>query len=209
MSACEVVLIEDHPLVVESVRGLVLREGFVLAGEASTVADAELLLSDTCGRSQRCPVAVVDVSLPDGSGLAIVEQWTPRGVRFVVLSGNVSARNVRESLDAGAHAFVAKAARPAFLAMALRKVAKGERFLCDAARLALAATPVEPALTPREAAVLRLIASGLSNKEVAQELGVAPRTIETHRERLLQKLGARNAADLTREAIRRGLVVVD
>jgi DNA-binding NarL/FixJ family response regulator len=209
-----VLIVEDHPLIVEAIAGVVSRSGLSLLGVAAGGSAADTLLrTHEPGRV----IAIVDLWLVDGSGLDFIRRWAPHGLRSIVLTGAPTGEALAESTRAGAIGFVAKGAPPRHLASALAAAAQGERYFCEVA-MALAAAPQIRAqeaprgegadLTPRESEVLRCVASGLSNKETAARLGVATRTVETHRERLLAKLGARNAADLTREAIRRGLVAV-
>lgn len=197
-----VLVIEDHPLLLDGIRGVVERAGLKVAGVARDCATAEALLRERAGEV----AAIVDVSLPDGCGLDLVRRWSPKGLRAVVLTGDASGPAVQRSLDAGAMGFVAKAGPTGDLLDGIVEVAHGRRYLCPQAAEALAELGASPTLTPRETEVLRLVAAGKSNKEIASELGVAQRTVESHRERLLAKLDAHNAADLTREAIRRGLL---
>lgn len=203
-----VLVLEDHPLMAESVRALVARAQLALLPVVRTVAEAERVLAGLSKAERQSLAGVIDINLPDGSGLDLVRRWAPKGLRSVVLTADVSARGVEQALAAGAMAFVGKTAPPQMLLDALRAVSGGERFLCVEAERALEAREGEAALTARETEVLQLIGAGRSNKQIAQALGLAPRTVESHRERLLSKLGSHNAADLTREAIRRGLLRV-
>jgi DNA-binding NarL/FixJ family response regulator len=205
----KVLVVEDHPLMAESVRALVTRARLTLLALVRTVAEAERVLSSLSRVERESLVAVIDVKLPDGSGLDLVRRWSPKGLRSVVFTGQVTARAVDEAWAASAMAFVAKTAPPQVLVDALGAVSRGERFLCQHAQRVLDAREQDPTLTARETEVLQLIGAGRSNKQIAQELGLASRTVESHRERLLSKLGGHNAADLTREAIRRGLLRID
>jgi DNA-binding NarL/FixJ family response regulator len=111
---------------------------------------------------------------------------------------------VRAALAAGAHGFVSKTDCPVIVGRAIEAVARGETFLSRSVQLLLDEAPGVD-LTPRETEVLRWVGHGMTNKEIAQKLGLAVRTVESHRERLMTKLDAHNAADLTRAAIKRGL----
>lgn len=204
--ASGVLLLEDHPLVRNALRRVVAREGLAILAEHASVGDAERWLASLSPSAVRRVVALVDVHLPDGSGIEWVARWASKGLRAVVLTGETSRARVLQAMDAGALGFVDKTADPSVIREALAAAGAGRRYLCVSARRALEHLDAfEPALTRRETEVLGLIAAGRTNREIATQLGIALRTAETHRERLLAKLGAHNAADLTREALRRGL----
>ncbi len=200
------ILVEDHPLMFVGLRRLARESRLTVVGEVTTVADADAVLARELAPGARPMLGIIDVQLPDGSGIDLVRRWAPHGLRAVVLTGEVSAARVGAALGAGALGFVAKTAPPEIVAEALGAAARGAQYLCVRAREIVEQRAADASLTARETEVLVLVASGLANKEIAERLGVAPRTIETHREHLLDKVGARNAADLTREAIRRGLL---
>lgn len=195
-----VLLVEDHPLLATALARMLSARARLVT--ETTVGGARRQLDG----AERFDLAIVDLLLPDGSGLEVLEELRARSVPAVVLSGAVQAANVRAAQGAGALGFVAKTARPEMLVDAVEHVLRGAPFLCEHAVRVLAESSPDVLLTPRETLVLALIASGRSNKEIAERLGVAQRTVETHRERLMRKLGAHNAADLTREAVRRGIV---
>ncbi len=199
-----VLLVEDHPLVAAGLAVALEASGFEVVEHARTLAEAREALAR--GRARALGVAIVDVALPDGSGLDLVSALSAARIPSVILTGQTTAARVREARARGALGFVAKTARLEMVLEALRAAMRGEPFLCTEARSALAEAAGEVQLTPRECEVLTLIAAGRTNKQIAALLGVAPRTAETHRERLMQKLGAHNAADLTRAAVTRGLV---
>lgn len=203
VEASALLVVEDHPLVTESVAALGKRAGIARAEVATTVAEAQVLLE----RAQLDRmVAVVDIQLGDGSGLDLLRRWAPQGLRALVLTGEVTDQAIRDSLAAGALGFVAKTEGPQILLRAIEAVSHGDSYLSEAAKRVMSSAVPGVALTPRETDVLGLVGRGLTNKEIAQQLGVAVRTAESHRERLMNKLGAHNAADLTREAVKRGLV---
>lgn len=201
MSTNRVVIVEDHPLLVDGLCATLMRAGYV-PDAVSTVAGADQALE-----ASPLPVAaVVDLALPDGSGRDLIVRYVARGVPVVVLTGQLTGSLAQLVLDRGALGVLDKTSPPAELVDALARVRRGQRYLCARAREVLGDNDSQPVLTRRELDVLALIAKGMSTKEIATRLGVAPRTVETHREHLHQKLGAHKAADLTREAIRRGLI---
>lgn len=201
-----VLLVEDHPLVAAGLRVTLEASGFDVVEHARTLAEAREALGSRRRGTRAFDVAIVDVVLPDGSGLDLVAALSAARIPSVVLTGQTTAARVREARAAGALGFVAKTARLDIVLEALHAAMRGEPFLCTEARSVLADAADEVQLTPREHQVLTLIAEGRTNKQVAALLGVALRTAETHRERLMQKLGAHNAADLTRAAVTRGLI---
>ncbi len=196
--AWRVLFVDDHPLVATGVGRILAPHCAAFWTDATLAAARARLTTD-----DQLDCAIVDLHLPDGPGLELLGALSPRGVPAIILTGTVTASAVRASLAAGARGFVAKTAGPATLIEAVPQAIAGQQFLCEHARRALDAEALE--LSPREALVLALVGAGRTNKEIAQQLGIAARTVETHRERIMRKLGAHNTADLTREAIRRGL----
>lgn len=204
--ATNVLLIEDHPLVARGVRAALETSGFEIVATARTVAEVTALLdARERGVGSRVNIAIVDIELPDGSGLGLVPHLKRAGIACILFAGHVTAERVRTAAAMGGVGFVAKGAAPEQLLAALHAAKRGLSHLCEIAEEVLANAALEPELTPRELDVLALVAAGCSNKETAQRLGIAPRTVETHRERVMQKCGARNSADLTRLAVRLGL----
>ena len=203
MSA-RVLLAEDQPVVRAGLRALLEATGrFTVAGEADDGAQAVQAML-----ALRPELGLFDVALPVESGIGAVRRiraaWPQ--ARVVMLSVHRDAEYVRAALEAGAAGYVLKWTAPAVLLDALDEVAAGGRFLDpSAARDALLAAPARP-LSPREREVLALLASGRSTKEAAAALGLSPKTVETHRAHIMDKLGIRDLAGLVRHAIREGLV---
>jgi len=185
--------------------------GLEVVGEADTAAGAIRLLCDIVP-----DVALIDINLPDESGLRVVEETRKNqpGVRLIVLSVHDDREIVRESVRLGAHGYVRKDTTPADLRAAIRAVHEGEAFFSPSVARTLAEAlreqPVAPtpidALTARERAVLSRIARGSANKEIAADLGISVRTVESHRDSLMKKTGLRNVAALTRLALESGLL---
>jgi DNA-binding NarL/FixJ family response regulator len=203
-SPLRVLVVDDHPIVREGVRRILeAAPDMQVVGEASdgasAVALAARLLPDA---------AVVDVGLPDMSGLALVRLLKAQRseLTVVMLSMYDDAEYARESRAAGASAYVVKDSAATMLATELRRAA-GVR-LGDATHAVSGPTPWERVaqLTPRECDVLRGIASGQTNKAIAAAHGISPRTVETHRERLMRKLGLGTVAGLTALALETGML---
>jgi DNA-binding NarL/FixJ family response regulator len=161
----------------------------------------------------RPDVAVLDVSMPRMTGLQAtheIKQQTP-DTQVLILSMHDDERYLFEALRAGAAGYVLKRAADQDLVDAVRAAGRGEPFLTASAQQTLIRDFLdrddEPQeLTPREQEVVKLIAEAHTNKEIAEILHLSEKTVESHRARVLQKLGMRDRVELVRYAIRRGLV---
>ena len=200
-----VLVVDDHPIVREGVRRILeAAPDMQVVGEASDAASALALAARLLPDA-----AVVDVGLPDMSGLALVRLLKQQRAELtvVMLSMYDDAEYARESRAAGASAYVVKDSAATMLATQLR-LAVGARIGAEPGGGPVGPTPWEriAQLTPRECDVLRGIASGQTNKAIAATLGISPRTVETHRERLMRKLGVSTVAGLTALALETGML---
>jgi DNA-binding NarL/FixJ family response regulator len=201
-----VVLVDDHSVVRAGLRHLLESDASVaVVGEASTAAEGVQRVEEL-----KPDLVVLDVSMPGASGLAVIgrmREVSPES-RVLILSMHSDAEYVRESERLGSAGYVLKDDAVAELPDAIAVIRDGGRYM--SAKLAETARNIElPAgeqtLTPRERDVLRGIANGQTNKEVASALGISHRTVETHRENVMRKLGIHTVAGLTRYAIDHGL----
>ncbi|MES3033355.1 MAG: response regulator transcription factor [Gemmatimonadota bacterium] len=200
-----VLVVDDHPIVREGVRRILeAAPDMQVVGEASDAASALALAARLLPDA-----AVVDVGLPDMSGLQLVRLLKEQRAELtvVMLSMYDDAEYARESRVAGASAYVVKDSAATMLATQLR-LAVGARIGAVVSDEPVGPTPWEriAQLTPRECDVLRGIASGHTNKAIAASLGISPRTVETHRERLMRKLGVSTVAGLTALALETGML---
>ena len=209
-----VLVADDHAIVRTGIRHVLEGEpGFEVVGEAATGAEA-LALAERL----RPDVAVLDLSMPGGSGLRVaaeLRRLAPE-THILILSMHDNTEYVMESLRAGAHGYLLKDAAATELRGAIRAVRRGESFFSPAIAGRLGAVlrgepgePRSPALaqlSARERQVLVGVAQGRTNREIALELGISHRTVETHRESLMRKLGVRTVAGLTRLALEAGLI---
>lgn len=208
-----VVLVDDHHLVRSGVR-TELGDEVTVVGEAGTVAEAVAVIALT-----RPDVVLLDVHMPDGGGLAVLAGVGPTTTRFLALSVSDAAEDVIAVIRAGARGYVTKTISGPDLVEAVRRVADGDAvfsprlagFVLDA----FSGRPVPDAepddqdldqLTAREREVLRLIARGYTYREVAEELFIAGKTVETHVSSVLRKLQLSNRRELARWATARRLV---
>lgn len=212
-AAIRVLVADDHSVVREGLRHVLTgAPGFEVVAEAATAAEALAL-----AERHTPDVIVLDISMPGGSGLGIVEQLRRQqpNARILMLSIHDQREYVVESVRAGAHGYIRKDSSPAELRAAITAVHReGAWFGPSVARHLGAALRGEddpaaeggpPALTPREREVLIRVARGLTNKEIAGEFGISPRTVEAHRDSLMRKLGIRSVAGLTRYVMEQGI----
>lgn len=213
--AIRVLVADDHAMVREGIRSVLEREaGFQVVAEASNGTDVVPL-----AEQHQPDVAVLDISMPGETGLRAayqLRQAQPH-VRVLILSMYDNTEYVLESVRAGAHGYLLKDAAAQELATAIRTILDGETYFSPAVATRLSEAmrgdiqrEQQKAnldlLTAREREVLAGIARGLTNKEIAGELGISHRTVETHRESLMKKLAIRTVAGLTKFALETGLI---
>jgi len=209
-----VVVADDHAIVRAGVRALLAAEpDMLVVGEAGDGRDAIAKLTRAAP-----DVLIIDLSMPGMNGVEAIARARAAApaTRVLVLSMHAAPDYVRPALRAGAHGYVVKGAGLDDLVRAVRAVAAGERFLGpEAARVAAADLGAADErddlarLTPREREVLQLVAEGRTNREIAARLGLSPKTVDTHRTSLMNKLDLHDAQALTRFAVRHGLVARD
>jgi two-component system response regulator NreC len=206
-----VLIVDDHAVVRSGLK-LVLDadDGIEPVGEAGTTRDAIFE-----ARSLKPDVILLDVVMPDQSGLDIIPTLLHENpdTKILVLSMQDDPRYVREAFDAGASGYVLKEAADSEVVAAVREVAGGGRYVDPelGARLVAAESAErkraeEDPLSDREGEVLRLLALGHTNQEIAKQLYISVRTAETHRAHIMQKLRLSSRAELVRYALDRGLL---
>ncbi len=214
-TAIRVLVVDDHAIVRTGIRHVLEGEpGFTVVGEASTGAEALSLALEL-----HPDVAVLDISMPGESGLRTTAELRRRcpEARVLILSMHDNTEYVLESVRAGAHGYLLKGSAAVELRGAIRAVHGGESYFSAPIASRLTAVvrggpePESPAgllgqLSGREREVLEGVARGRTNKEIAAELGISHRTVETHRESLMRKLRLRTVADLTRFALETGVI---
>ena len=216
MTPVRVVLADDHVLLRAGLRKLVEAvDGVTVVGEAndglSLLALADELQPD---------LVLMDIAMPGLNGLeaaARLARSMPH-TKVLMLSMHQSEEYVRQALKSGASAYLLKDAAPVELELAIRAALRGETYLSPAVSRGVVSDYVqrlrgEPdsgsGLTPRQTEVLQLIAEGLSTKDIARRLGLAVKTVETHRTQLMKQLDIHEIAGLVRYALRIGLVSPD
>lgn len=205
-----VVLADDHTIVRDGLKALLEAETDIrVVGEASTGRDAVEMV-----QAFSPAVAVLDISMPNLNGLQAAQQilTSPSQTKVLILSMYTDEEFVRQVMSIGASGYLVKQTAASDLLKAIREVNKGNAFFSPAiARVLLEQHRKSPAensrtLTPREIEVLRLIARGLTNKEIGKELFISSKTVEKHRYRVMDKLDIHDVAGLTRYAVTKKLL---
>jgi two-component system, NarL family, response regulator NreC len=206
-----VVIVDDHAVVRTGLRLLLdAQEDIETVGEAGTAREAVFEV-----RARKPDVVLMDVGLPDKSGIEAIPDVLAEAsdAKVLMLSMEDDPSYVRQAFAAGASGYVLKEAADAELVTALRQVAVGEHYVHPALGARIATADAEAAaradsdpLSEREREVLRLLALGHTNQEIAKMLFISVRTAETHRAHIMQKLRLTTRAELVRHALAEGLL---
>ncbi len=214
MSKTTILIVDDHAMIRKGLRmAIESQSDLQVVGEAGTVHEA-------IGLAARLEPQIItlDLTMPGPSGVASVERLREAapGARIIVLTMHDDPAYVRSAMAMGASGYVHKSAADTELISAIRAVARGRAFIDvgDAATLesilsprtrATAKSPVD-SLSDREREVLRQVARGYTNQQIADEIGLSVKTVESYRSRLMKKLGLKERADLVRLAMELGLI---
>jgi two-component system, NarL family, response regulator NreC len=202
-----IVLADDHAVVRGALRALLEGQSDLeVVGEAADIAAAREAVA-----TLRPRVLILDVNMPDGLAVDAVPQIRAEApeTEIVLLTMERNLTFARQALDAGARGYLFKEAAHLELIEAVRSASRGRQYLPAAVAAGLKGEEKgeEPAaLSPRETEVLRLMALGHTNREIAEQLSLSVRTVETHRAHLQQKLGLTSRSELTRYALENGLL---
>ncbi len=209
-------LADDHRMVREAfARSLDAMDGFTVVAQAENGLEAIEMAA-----AHKPDVALFDVSMPMLNGIEAARRACAAAPALGILVVSVEADEdtVVRALEAGARGYILKSCNLDDLERAVRTVARGETYLHSSVaevtlRRMMGGRPGSgndrPSLSPRQREVLQLIAEGYATKEIAHMLALSPKTVETHRAELMDRLGARGVADLVRHAIRIGLIKPD
>lgn len=213
MNKTRIVLADDHPIVLDGLRSLIRAEGdFDLVGEAASGLAALKVI-----REKRPDVAVLDISMPELNGIALSRRLAGEipELNLLMLTLHEDRAYLNQALEAGVRGYVLKRSAVENLVHAIRAVIVGGIYvdpaisgrMIDGKRGNGKPSPhhnAAPALTEREAAVLKMAGLGLTNKEIASRLDVGVKSVETYKARGLDKLGLKTRADLVRYASTQG-----
>jgi len=216
MDKTRVLLAEDHTIVRKGLRSLLDKEtGIKVVGEAEdgreAIAKAEELHPD---------VVVMDIAMPELNGLEATRQIKKRfpDMKIIILTMHTNEEYVLQTLKAGASGYLVKKAAPAELISAINAINKGNSFLSPSISRMVIDEYIRRSkkisegeegfeqLTVREREVLQLIAEGRKTREIAELLYISIKTVETHRAHIMDKLDIHSTAELTRYAIRKGII---
>ena len=199
-----VLLVDDHALVRSAVRQALQAPDIEVVGEAST-AEAAMELASTL----RPDVVLLDIDLPGLSGIEAVRELAPRlpDTRIVMLTVSTDRRDLMDAVRHGAAGYLTKDLSGGALQRAVRGIRNGDlpmsrghaalvvEHLARGSRAAEADGGLESLVSPRERDVLRALASGMTDRQIADSLAISPRTVESHVSSVLRKLGVRNRAE--------------
>ena len=215
-----ILIVDDHPLFREGLKSIIARNSrFEVVGEAGSGREALRL-----AKRLKPALVVMDISLPDRSGIDVtrdIRNLLPE-TRIVIVSMHSKIDHITEAFQAGATGYVVKESAADRLVQGLETVSRGEYFLDTSLSHKVVEKLMEfpekeakitdaryESLTPREQQVMRLLAEGLSTKEIAKKLFISPKTVENHRANIMGKLDLHSTMELIRYAARLGLIDVD
>ncbi len=212
MQNITVLLVDDHTIVRQGLKALLAAENNItIIGEAQTGREAVELATQ-----HRPMIIVMDLAMPRLNGAEATRQILKSvpSAKVIVLSTYGDDEHVQQALAAGAAAYLLKQTAAEDVVTAIREVSKGNAFFSPAIAKRLREQTTQPAtqtkpdveLTQREAEVLQLIAEGYANKQIAAELNLSVKTVEKHRQQVMQKLDIHNIAGLVRHAAAKGII---
>jgi DNA-binding NarL/FixJ family response regulator len=211
-----ILVADDHGLMLRGARKILhSRRGWRVVAEATNGSEAV-----EKARELKPDVAIVDLGMPELDGVEVIRQIRKAApdTKVLVLTMHESDHMVRQALDVGAHGYLLKSDFADCLLKAVRAIAEGKRFLTPkvweiVTQGFLKARSQHPhgeragaRTTPRETEIIRLLADGKSNKEIAEQLGISVRTVETHRAKIMLKLGFHSLAELIHYALRQKIL---
>lgn len=206
-----ILVADDHPIVRQGLKQIIADfPDMVVAAEA---ADGQEVLNHVW--KDEFDVALLDISLPDRNGLDILKQLKSRkpGLAVLLLSVHPEEQYALRGLKAGASGYITKDRAPDELISAIRAAASGKKYISPSMAQTLAAAPdmageslPHHLLSDREYSVMLLIAAGKSNKVIAEQMSLSPKTVSTYRSRILKKMGLKTDAEIVRYAIENQLL---
>jgi DNA-binding NarL/FixJ family response regulator len=199
-----VLVVDDHTLMREGIAAVIARQSdMTVMGQAADGAAAVAMVE-----KDRPDVILLDLRMPRMDGMTVIEKLQPKypSMAIIVLTTYDTDDDILRALRAGAKAYLLKDTPPDELAACVRTVHVGRNYVSASIGAKLAAHATQTTLTFRELDVIKLIARGLLNKEIGEQLNVSEGTVKSHTSALFSKLGVTNRTEAVREAIRRGLV---
>jgi len=199
----DVLIVDDHPIVAEGLQKLILKNS--IASQCITVYS-----SNECQRILtifKPDLVLLDYHLPDGNGIDLCKyiKTFDEKIKILAISSFREQSIVKLMIDSGASGYVLKNASEEEIINAIKTVLSGKKFVCEESK-EIIENCAQAIITEREIEVLKLIAEGFTNTEIAEKLFLSPLTVDRHRKNIIIKLEAKNTASLISIAIHRGLI---
>lgn len=214
MEKIRVIIVDDHQIIRDGLKALLSSaDNMEIAGEAGS---AEELLQKMS--SVKADVALIDISLPGISGIRLTQELSMShpDLKVLILSMHLNEEFISSAIKAGALGYLAKNTTRDELITAISRVAEGQKYLGKEVadvitagyiqRVKVDASVENDPLSRREVEILRLTAEGHGNKEISEKLFISIRTVESHKNHIMQKLGLKSAVEMTRYAIKMGMI---
>lgn len=200
----DILIVDDHPIVAEGLQKLILANG--LASHCAAVYS-----SRDCQKNLKIfnpDLVLLDYHLPDGNGIELCKfiKKTNEKIIVLVVSSFREQSIVKLMMDSGASGYVLKNASEEEIIEAIKTVLEGKKYMCDESQEIIERHNSQTIVTEREIEVLKLIAEGLTNTEIAEKLFLSPLTVDRHRKNIIIKLNAKNTASLINIAMHKGYI---
>jgi DNA-binding NarL/FixJ family response regulator len=205
MNKLKILLVDDHQILREVISVMLKNEsGYEIVAEASSVEEAEKVME-----AHAIDIVILDIGMPNRNGLQLIETAKRKypEVKFLILSMHLEDEYVFKAVDLGVKGYLHKDASSQELLMAIKHLANGESYfsqkvvkiIMEGTRYRRHSNGKKPKdLTRREKEIISLVIEGMSNAEIAEQLGISVRTVENHRFNMLRKIGARNTPELVK-----------
>jgi DNA-binding NarL/FixJ family response regulator len=190
-----VLLIDDHPSVRQGLQFMLQTQGIQIVAEADSCASTQALLGE-----DKFDLALLDLSLGDESGMGLISPLDDCGIAVLIYSMHEDPITINRAFELGAQGYVTKREKPPILFKAIHTVASGEHFVSPCALVATQETPPASLLSLRERQIFEMMGQGIGNKEIAVQLSISPRTVDTNMTRIVLKLGLDNRRALRKYA---------
>jgi DNA-binding NarL/FixJ family response regulator len=216
LKSISIILVDDHAIVRDGIKALIQTDGIEVIGESSSAKEFFSLM-----KVKQPDIAILDISLPDISGIEITKKLSTDypAIKVIILSMHLNEDFIFNSVKAGAMAYLPKNSTKQELIEAINKVAAGEEYFSEPVSNIILKSYVRKAkngheahgentLSKRELEILRLFAEGKSNKDMADLLFISCRTVESHKNHIMQKLGLKSTVELIKFAIKNHIVEI-
>jgi DNA-binding NarL/FixJ family response regulator len=200
----DILIVDDHPIVAEGLQKLILSKG-ITKNCVAVYSFQECLRTLEIFKPD---MILLDYNLPDGNGIDLCKliKQTNENIKILAISSFREQSIVKLMIDSGASGYVLKNASEEEILEAIHDVLAGKKFMCDESKEIIDAKNTNAIVSQREIEVLRLIADGLTNTEIAEKLFLSPLTVDRHRKNLIVKFNAKNTASLIKIGMQKGYI---